>query len=102
MIPGPGPGPGDARARGDAGARARTAATAAAKSLGAKSVRGLLLGSVAWFGFLTIAGLIFGHPATWTTYLEWAGGYVAGCVIYRSGKRALAARTAARRSSPPN
>jgi hypothetical protein len=95
-------GPGAARcAPGDAAVRVRAAATNAARYLGAKTVRGLLIGSAAWFGFLTISDLIFGRAATWTVYAGSAGGYVAGCVVYRSGKRALAAWTTARRHSPP-
>lgn len=89
------------RAPGDARARVQTAATNAARYLGANSVRGLLLGAAVWFSFLTIADLIFDRSATWTVYAGSVGGYVGGCVVYRSAKRALAAWTAARRDSPP-
>lgn len=85
------------RALGDARVRFWIAATGAAEYLGARSVRGLLIGSAIWFGLLTIAALAIGRPMSWTNYAGSAGGYVLGCVTSKSAKRALKARAAARR-----
>ena len=84
------------RSLGDARVRFWLAAMRVARYLGARSIRGLLIGSVAWFGFLTIGYLASGRPISWKLYAESAGGYIAGCIVYRSAKRALTAWAAAR------
>jgi hypothetical protein len=85
------------RALGDARVWVWVAATGTAEYLGARSVRGLLIASAAWFGFLAISNLALGRPQSWMDYAGSAGGYVAGCIAYKSAKRALASWAAARR-----
>jgi hypothetical protein len=78
--------------------RVRGAATAAAKYLGAQSVRRLLIWSAIWFGLLTVSYLVYGRPLSWTIYAWWALGWITGAVVYRSAKRAWQAWSSSRRA----